>query len=64
MGNKKLNLLELQMQTFILEPTRDDMFGMASRHALLEFANRIEDWNPELAKDLRECVQNCRDGAL
>ncbi len=44
----------LQMKYFVLNPTRDDSYGRASRLALMEYADFINASNPELALDLRE----------
>ena len=42
----------LQMKYFVLNPTKRDEYGKASREAMLEYARQIEEANPELASDL------------
>ena len=46
----------LEMKYFVLTPTKDNIYGDASRDALLMYADQIAQVNPELAKDLREWV--------
>lgn len=46
----------LKMKHFVLEPTRTDGYGKASRYAMLTYADLIAPKNPEMAADLREWV--------
>ena len=40
------------MKYFVLNPTKNDNYGHASRQALRTYAKEITDENPELAEDL------------
>lgn len=40
----------------MLDPTKNDNYGLASREALLAYATHIESRNPKLAEDLRRWV--------
>jgi len=42
----------LQLKYFVLNPTKDDEYGEASRLAILAYANHIKTTNPDLARDL------------
>ncbi len=48
----------LSMKYFVLAPTKSDAFGIASRDAMLTFANAIQNTNMELAMDLRKWVED------
>jgi len=50
----------LQLKYFVLNPTKDDAYGEASRKALLAYADAIQDENHELAYDVRHWVLSCR----
>jgi hypothetical protein len=54
----------LIMKYFVLNPTKRDAYGSASREALLKYAEVIERENQELATDLRQWEQRIRDGFL
>lgn len=42
----------LKMKYFVLNPTKDDNYGHASREALRAYAKAIDGENHELAEDL------------
>ena len=44
----------LKMKYFVLNPTKDDHYGQASRQALRAYALSIAGVNPSLADDLRK----------
>ncbi len=46
----------LIMKHFVLNPTKDDEHGRASRSAVLEYAKAIEYHNLELAMDLQNWI--------
>lgn len=51
----------LQMKYFVLNPSKQDAYGKASRSAMLLYAISIEEENKELASDLRQWVHNLED---
>jgi len=46
----------LMMKYFVLNPTKNDAYGKASRSAIFAYSVVIADKNPELAKDLRDWI--------
>jgi len=44
----------LKMKYFVLNPTKDDAYGHASRQAMRTYAKEIHSENPELAKGLTQ----------
>lgn len=46
----------LKMKYFVLNPTKRDRYGKASRQAMMAYAEAIKNYNPTLAKDLVEWV--------
>ncbi len=50
----------LQMKYFVLSPLKDNLYGGASRSALLLYATIIEPENPKLARDLQRWVEKIR----
>lgn len=52
----------LQMKYFVLNPTKRDTYGKASRHAMMRYAEVIERENPQLAADLRAWNGSIMDG--
>ena len=50
----------LKLKYFVLNPTKDDEFGRASREAILAYAKSIENINRDLAEDLRHWEVACR----
>jgi hypothetical protein len=50
----------LKLKYFVLNPTKDDVYGKASRAALMAYATAIEGTNRELAYDLRLWEVACR----
>ncbi len=44
----------LQMKYFVLNPTKKDAYGIASREALTMYAMSINRENSDLADDIRE----------
>ncbi len=46
----------LQMKYFVLNPTKDDDYGQASRIALRAYARAIKEENPELSNGLKSWV--------
>jgi len=57
MGGKRKGLC---LKYFILNPTKDDPYGEASRKALKAYANAIRDENPDLFYDLFNWEETCR----
>jgi hypothetical protein len=51
-------LTGLEMKYFVLNPTKDNPFGNASRRALSTFALVIREENPKLAADLEVWIGN------
>ena len=51
----------LQMKYFVLNPTKQDSYGEASREALLAYANAIKDTNPALSLDLDLWLYNIKN---
>jgi len=47
----------LLMKYFVLKPASNDLFGSASRMAMLTYAEVIKEKNPEFAGDLIDWVQ-------
>lgn len=45
------------MKYFVLNPTKEDEYGKASRRALAAYAKSIAEDNPELASDLYKWLQ-------
>ncbi len=43
----------LLMKYFVLNPSKKDKYGEASRKAMMAYARAIKAENPELAKDLQ-----------
>ena len=54
----------LQMKYFVLNPTKKDSYGAASREAILQYANVIRHENPVLAQDLIEWERSIRESFL
>ena len=52
---------ELVMKYFVLSPLKNDAFGLASRKAIIAFANEIEEDNMELAVDLRKWIADLNE---
>lgn len=48
----------LVMKYFVLNPTKHDEYGIASRTAILTYAKSIEEINPYLAADLRNWIDD------
>jgi hypothetical protein len=48
----------LLMKYFVLKPASNDLFGSASRMAMLTYAEVIKEKNPEFAEDLITWVQH------
>jgi hypothetical protein len=48
----------LFMKYFVLKPGDYDVYGIASRRAMLEYANAIEAFNPDFARDIRAWVND------
>lgn len=46
----------LQMKYFVLNPTKNDAYGLASRMAILAYATQIYSTNQQLATELRKWV--------
>ena len=46
----------LVMKYFVLNPLKDNAYGVASRQALISYSCAIEMENKQLAKDIREWV--------
>jgi len=46
----------LQLKYFVLNPTKDDEYGEASKLAILSYADSIKIINPDLARDLSSWV--------
>jgi hypothetical protein len=58
-GRKELiMIIGLKMKYFVLNPTKKDAHGHASRQAMRTYADCIEKENPELAEDLRQWASN------
>lgn len=52
----------LALKYFVLKPDgEDDIYHLASRRALLEYAFVVANYNPELANDLRQWVKTIED---
>ena len=58
MKEKAMPSSGLQLNYFVLTPTKDSAFGFASRAALRHYADCIEMTDRELAKDLNRWVDN------
>lgn len=56
MGVKQKGLF---IKYFILNPTKDDLNGEASREAMLRYAEIIEIEQPNLSNDLRRWHTQC-----
>jgi hypothetical protein len=54
----------LDLKYFVLNPTKDTEYGIASRVAVLSYASQIEHVNPQLAQDLRNWVANIREALM
>jgi len=50
----------LKLKYFVLNPTKEDDYGIASRKAILAYADAIQQTNSELAFDLRKWEISCR----
>ncbi|GAI86312.1 unnamed protein product [marine sediment metagenome] len=48
----------LKMKYFVLKPSGDDRYAVASRKAMRAYALHIQNENEELANDLREWADN------
>ena len=46
----------LQMKYFVLKPSGDSPYAIASRDAMIAYADSIEHENPQLAADLNNWV--------
>ena len=44
----------LKMRYFVLNPTKNNPYGLASRMAIREYAEQIAKANPVLSKDLND----------
>lgn len=51
----------LLMKYFVLNPSKKDEYGRASRNAMLMYALTIKDTNKELATDLRQWVKSIEE---
>jgi len=52
--------MSLKMKYFVLKPeskTRFDPYARASRSAMRQYADTIDDFNSDLAQDLRDWAQ-------
>lgn len=49
----------LYMKYFVLNPTKNDVYGDASRYALEAYAYAIQGHNSQLAEELREWKNKC-----
>jgi len=58
MREKAMPSSGLQLNYFVLTPTKDSAFGFASRAALRHYADCIAPTDPALAKDLDRWVDN------
>ena len=52
MKGKTMNETGLQLKYFVLSPTKQDAYGIASRKAMAAYAKAIHKENPELTEDL------------
>ena len=52
------------MKYFVLNPTKRDAYGMASRKAIRAYAISIHDVNPTLAIDLHKWVDQLSSNIL
>ena len=43
----------LKMKYFVLNPNKQSEYGEASRRAIYQYADHIEETNPDLAHELR-----------
>lgn len=50
----------LMLKYFVLNPTKNDVYGEASRKALLTYADHIQQENIEFAYELRNWEIGCR----
>lgn len=48
--------MTLEMKYFVLKPKGNDLYALASRAAMLEYAGIIKMHNPDLAHELRMWV--------
>jgi hypothetical protein len=55
------NQLGLLMKYFVLNPHKDDPYGVASRAAILTYADCICDANPTLAKHLNDWMNHIEE---
>lgn len=46
----------LQLKYFVLNPSKNNEFGEASREAMITYADSIKETEPELAEDLLNWV--------
>jgi len=46
----------LEMKYFVLNPSKNDAYGQASRDAMVKYADSIVDENPQLSLDLHDWV--------
>ena len=53
------NKVGLVMKYFVLNPTKDSLYGTASQRALLAYADTIVLENSPLAGDIRRWVREC-----
>ena len=51
-----MSMVGLTMKYFVLNPNKKDMYGVASRTALIKYANVIMSTNQKLAKDIYDWV--------
>ena len=54
LSNKEIKMDGLKMKYFVLKPTGDNPYSVASRQAMYSYARSIASENPSLAKELRE----------
>ena len=49
----------LIMKYFVVKPRSSDIYGEASRRAMLAYAHTIKDENPEMSTQLKDWVNEC-----
>jgi len=54
--NTKENTEPLFMKYFVLNPNKKDIYGLASRNAMVTYARTIEEDNPKMSMDLLNWV--------
>ena len=56
------NMERLEMKYFVLNPHKDNLFGVASRKAILRYAEIIQHVHPKFATDLRKWIEEVEGG--